>query len=152
MYSPADLQIRGSSIDGLGVFAVQAIPAGTRVLEYVGKLLTSAEAAKPGDKTFRFRVDRDHVVDGTAKWNPAGFINHSCDPNCDSWVIDGAIWILTRRDITIGEELTFNYGYAFENFREHPCRCGAPGCVGYIVAEQFYPMLRRLRENGELDT
>src|SRR5438477_8876697 len=142
MYSPKDLQIRGSRIDGLGVFAVRPIPARTRVLEYVGKRLTREEYAAMRDKTFCFDIDGEHVVDGAATWNPAGFLNHSCEPNCESSIIDGAIWIETRREIRQGEELTFNYGYSLEHVRENPCRCGAAGCVGYIVAEELLPELR----------
>lgn len=152
MYSTKDLQIRGSSIDGLGVFAVQAIPARTPILEYVGKRLTKEEYATWRDKTFCFTIDGEDILDGAAMWNPAGFMNHSCEPNCESQVIDGAVWIVTRRDITAGEELTFNYRYPLEDFRQRPCRCGAAGCVGYMVAEEFFPELRRMRENGALGT
>ena len=54
--------------------------------------------------------------------------------------------IMARNDIDAGEEITFNYGYDWEDFREHPCHCGAPDCVGYIVAEEFFAALRdRLR-------
>ena len=52
--------------------------------------------------------------------------------------------MVARRDVGIGEELTFNYGYDLQDFREHPCRCGATGCVGFIVAEEFFPMLRQI--------
>jgi SET domain-containing protein len=152
MYSTQDLQIRGSPIDGLGVFAVRAIPARTQVLEYVGKRLTKEEYTTWPDKTYCFCIDSEHMLDGTAMWNPAGFINHSCEANCISWVNNGAIWIVTRRDIAAGEELTFNYGYPLEDFRQRPCRCRATGCIGYIVAEQFFPVLRRMRESGELST
>ena len=49
----------------------------------------------------------------------------------------------SRREIAAGEELTFNYGYDWEDHCEHPCRCGAPECVGYIVSEEFFPKLRQ---------
>ena len=81
-------------------------------------------------------------IDGSAGWNPARYLNHSCSPNCDAELINGHIWIVAQRDIACGEELTFNYGYDWEDYREHPCRCGAPGCVGYIIAEEFFPNLR----------
>ena len=48
--------------------------------------------------------------------------------------------------ISVGEELTFNYGYDLVDYREHPCSCGAAQCVGYIVAEEFFPLLRRRDE------
>jgi SET domain-containing protein len=150
MYSTADLQIRGSTIHGLGVFAVRAIPRRTRVLQYMGKRLTREEAEAIRDKTYCFKVDNDYTIDGLATWNPAGFINHSCKPNCESWVFDGTIWIVASRDIAPGEELTFNYGYPLEGLRQHPCHCGAPNCVGYMVAEKFFSTVQQMRENGEL--
>jgi len=145
-----DLQIRPSLIDGLGIFALSAIPAETPLLEYVGQRITREEYAAKRDRTYCFEVG-EYVIDGSAaKWNPAGFINHSCEPNCEPGLIEEALWIITRRDIKPGEELTFNYGYLLEDFRSNPCQCGAPGCVGFMVAEQFFPTIRQMRENGEL--
>ena len=79
-------------------------------------------------------------------WNPARFINHSCAPNCEAEVKDGQIWIVAGRDLKVGEEITFNYGFDLEDYRLYPCRCGAPACVGYIVAEEFFPHVRRQQE------
>jgi hypothetical protein len=76
-------------------------------------------------------------------WNPARFLNHSCAPNCEAQFADGRIWLVAIRDIRAGEELTFNYGYDLTDYREHPCRCGAVSCVGYIVAEEFFEHVRR---------
>ena len=45
------------------------------------------------------------------------------------------------RDIRAGEEITFNYNYDLQDYREHPCRCGAANCAGYIVAEEFFGQL-----------
>ena len=53
------------------------------------------------------------------------------------------------RDIRAGEELTFNYGYDLENYREHLCRCGTSECVGFIVAEEFFEHVRKQREFAE---
>ena len=63
-------------------------------------------------------------------------------------MIDGRIWIVAGRDIRAGEEITFNYGYDIESYREHPCHCGAPQCVGYIVAEEFFEDVRARRRSG----
>jgi SET domain-containing protein len=53
------------------------------------------------------------------------------------------ILIKAIKDIPPGAEVTFNYGYDLEDYRDHPCRCGQPGCVGYIVAEEFFEQVRR---------
>jgi len=153
MYSPKDIRIRGSKIHGLGIFAVRAIPAGTPLLEYVGKVLSKEEFSCLRDKTYCFEIDQDHTMDGAqVPWNPAGFFNHSCEPNCKIVRLDGKIWIFTRRDVEADEELTFNYGYRPENLRRYPCRCGAPGCIGYVVAEDLFPMVRQLCESEKQKT
>jgi|ERR1041385_397159 SET domain-containing protein len=146
--SKSSLEFRPSPIHGLGTFAAAPLRAGTLVIEYVGQKISKSEAVGrcEAGNTFIFELDEDWDIDGAVGWNPARFINHSCAPNCDAEVIDGQIWIVARRDIAAGEELTFNYGYDWTDHREHPCHCGAPECVGYIVAEEFFPMIREQKE------
>ena len=138
------LEFKPSPIHGLGAYAVASIRAGTLLIEYVGEKISKAESDRrcEAGNTFIFELDEEWDIDGAVGWNPARYLNHSCAPNCDAELIEGQIWITARRDIAPGEELTFNYGYDREDFREHPCRCGAPGCVGYIVAEEFFAALR----------
>ena len=80
-----------------------------------------------------FDLNRRFDLDGRTRRNIARLINHSCAPNCRSETIRGRIWILAQREIAPGEELTFDYGYAFKEWPLHPCRCGAKNCAGYIV-------------------
>ena len=65
-----------------------------------------------------------------------------CSPNCEAEIEEGRIWFFALRDIAVGEELTFNYGYDLVDYREHPCHCGSPECVGFIVAEEFFEKVR----------
>ena len=134
-----------SPIQGQGLFATAPIRRGARVIEYVGERITKAESARRcQSQNWRiFSMDEDFDLDGDFDWNPARFVNHSCAPNCEALWEEGRIWIAALRDIQPGEELTFNYGYDWETYQDHPCHCGAPGCVGFIVAEEFYPRLRR---------
>jgi hypothetical protein len=55
---------------------------------------------------------------------------------------------VARRDIDVGEELTFNYGYDLQDYRDYPCQCGTVECVGYMVAEEFFPLLRERQQNA----
>jgi uncharacterized protein len=141
---------RPSKIHGAGGFARSDIPAGTRVLEYRGENITKKESLARCERNneYIFALDDEHDLDGNVSWNPARFLNHSCEPNCEAALEDGRIWVVSVRNITVGEELTFNYGYDLEDYREHPCSCGASGCVGYIVAEEFFEHMRR---QGRLD-
>jgi SET domain-containing protein len=145
-----------SGIHGRGVYARVAIPDGTRIIEYTGERITKAEAAqreeqrakrerRGGDASiYIFDLNRRYDLDGRQRSNLARLINHSCEPNCRAEVIRGRIWIIARRDIPFGAELTFDYGFSLAEGRLHPCRCGAPRCAGVIVnAAQRWRLRRR---------
>jgi len=129
-----------SVIHGTGGFAKIDIAAGTRVIEYTGQRITKDESLRrcESGNEYIFSLNDELDLDGSVAWNPARFLNHSCEPNCEAERIEEHIWIIARRAIRAGEEITFNYGYALEDYRDHPCRCGAAGCVGYMVAAEFY--------------
>jgi len=117
------LAFRPSSIHGMGGFARMNLQRGTRVVEYIGQKITKAESLLrcEAGNAFIFALDDQFDLDGNLDENPARWLNHSCDPNCEAGFADGGIWITARRDIAAGEEITFNYGYTLEEFREHPC-------------------------------
>ena len=133
------IYFKTSTIHGTGGFAKTDIPAGTRLIEYVGEKIDKVEANERcrQNNEYIFCLDKNFDLDGNFDWNPARFINHSCSPNCDAEGDEERIWIIAQRPIKAGEEITFNYGYDLEDYREHPCRCGALNCVGYILAEEF---------------
>lgn len=139
------IRIGPSSIHGEGVFAQAPLRAGEWVLEYLGEKITKAESLRRCEQQnwCIFALDAEWDLDGNFDWNPARRVNHSCAPNCEAEFVGGRIWITACRPIPPGEEITFNYGYDLENYRDHPCHCGAPECVGFIVAEEFFEQLRR---------
>jgi SET domain-containing protein len=141
------LRIGPSPIHGEGVFAAASFRAGERVIEYLGEKITKAQSARRCERQnwCIFALDAEFDLDGDFDWNAARRVNHSCAPNCEAECGGGRIWITTLRDIRPGEEITFNYGYELEAYQEHPCRCGAAECVGFIVAEEFFGQLRRRR-------
>ena len=138
-------EVKPSSIHGFGVFARRNLPEDTRVLEYLGERLTKAESLRRRKlgNFFVFIVTDEFDIDGAVDWNPARFINHSCTPNCDAQMEDERIWIIARRELREGEELSFNYGYGSGDYEDHPCRCGASECLGYMVAEEHFEDVRR---------
>jgi SET domain-containing protein len=144
---------KASPIHGRGGFARGDISGGTRVIEYVGEKITKQESLARCEKNneYIFALSEHEDLDGNVSWNPARFLNHSCEPNCEAVLEDGRIWIVALRDVRVGEELTFNYGYDLEDYREHPCACGAAGCVGFVVAEEFFEHVSRfgLRKNPD---
>jgi uncharacterized protein len=145
---PAFIRFGPSPIHGTGGFAVVDIPAGSRIIEYTGERITKQEsiARCAQGNHFIFYLDEDWDLDGSVASNPARFLNHACAPNADAERIDGRIWIVASRFIAAGEEITFDYHYDLDHYREHPCRCGAAECAGYIVAAGFREALRRQKE------
>lgn len=86
---------------------------------------------------YMFRIDDSEVVDATMHGNAARFINHSCEPNCYSRVIniDGQkhIVIFAMRKIYRGEELTYDYKFPIEDASNKlPCNCGAKKCRKFL--------------------
>lgn len=150
-----------SEIHGHGVYARVAIPAGYVIIEYKGERITKAESARREAKrlervrrghdvsTMSFRLNQRYDLDARRGGNMSRYINHSCAPNCRAERRRGRIWIVAARDIAEGEEITFDYGFKFRHWAANPCRCGAPGCPGYIVAEDQRWRLRRRKERRE---
>jgi uncharacterized protein len=139
------IEFRISSIHGHGGFARQDLAIGTRVIQYVGERIDKQQSLErcSQDNQFIFHLDETWDLDGNVDWNPARLINHSCSPNCVAELIDDGIWIIAARAISAGEEITFNYSYDLQDYRDYQCRCGAPNCVGFIVAEEFFDDVRR---------
>ena len=129
----------------MGGFARRKIKKGEALIEYVGEKISKTQAAEriAADNPFIFCLDDEFDVDGDVTWNPARFLNHSCEPNAEAEIFDDQIWIMALREVRPGEEITFNYSYDLENYEEHPCRCGSVKCVGYMVAAEFFPKFGR---------
>jgi SET domain-containing protein len=143
----ARFEVRRSDVHGQGVFALCPMAAGETVIEYVGEIITLAEALRrhPHDPsnpehTFYFHIDDSRVIDGLYGGNESRWINHSCKPNCEPVYAKGRVWIKTRRQVWRGEELTFNYGLISDEpltdalKAKYVCRCGAQKCKGTMLA------------------
>ena len=153
-------RVRRSRVHGLGVFAARRIRKGTRIIEYLGERISHREAdrryaAKPPDDnhTFLYIVDRGVVIDAGVDGNDARFINHGCDPNCESVTEDRRVYIEAIATIQPGEEL--KYDYSIGRDKDDPpnidaiyaCRCGASGCRGTMLwpARRPQPRTRKRR-------
>lgn len=123
------LIIRSSAIHAAGCYTTAPIKKGTRVVEYTGPRISKEEADEKyqnSPTTYLFGLgDGSIVIDG---FGTAMFINHSCDPNCESDEIRERVWIMAIRDIAAGEELTYDYCLYDGDDEEAPCNCGAANC------------------------
>jgi SET domain-containing protein len=128
------LIIRSSAIHAAGCYTTTAVRKGTRVAEYTGPLLTKAEADSTEDSpiTYLFGLgDGSMVIDGHCM---AMFINHSCAPNCETREIKGRVWVTAIRNITPGEEITYDYCLYDGGEDEAICNCGAKKCRGTMYS------------------
>jgi len=134
-------KIKKSNIDNKGLYAAKNIKSGKTVINYKGKLITKKETdTNPkfdNDKAiYLFNLNTRYDLDGDFKYNDARLINHSCNPNCEVEGKGLKLWINAIRDIQKGEELSYDYGFGYdEDYKQFVCKCGAKNCVGYIVRE-----------------
>jgi SET domain-containing protein len=160
------VHVQSSGVHGKGVFATRHMAAGETVIEYVGEVITMAEAirrhphdAHNPDHTFYFHLDDGRVIDALYGGNDSKWINHSCRPNCVPDLVKGRVFIKTRRPVFRGEELTFDYSL----FSDEPmtdalkaryvCRCGAKKCRGTMLnTDQIGPTLSGQPEKALLKT
>jgi SET domain-containing protein len=158
-------EVRRSGVHGYGGFAKQDLKKGTRVTEYLGDRISHTEADKRyedhdenDNHTFLFIVDKRTVIDAGVGGNNARFINHQCDPNCESTIEKGRVWIETIREVKAGEELGYDYQIGREkddpeNVDEiYACRCGSPKCRGTMLwpAKRPEPRKKKARKKTKV--
>lgn len=142
-------EVHQSNLHGTGVFALRDIPEGTRIFEYIGKRISAEQAdamfpVNPDDPyhTFFFALSSGQIIDGGQGGNDARWINHSCEPNCET--IEGRhgkrVYIQALRDIAAGEELLYDYGLVIDEVmseelkQQYRCLCGSAQCRGTMLA------------------
>jgi uncharacterized protein len=143
------VEARNSQIHGRGVYAIAPIKKGTRIMEYLGERISHAEAdaryEKKGDDdghTFLFIASNRTVIDAGVDGNDARFINHSCNPNCETVIENSRVFIDSIRNIKSGEELGYDYQLTWESTDDpaelalYACRCGAKKCRGSMLDKE----------------
>lgn len=123
-----------STIDGLGGFAGEAIPARRKIGNLGGEIVNLREARKRAANNKRIAMVEfgdGRALDASVNPNELRYINHSCQPNTYMRVAHSQVEFYTLRQIKKGEELTCNYGPTHHDGKLK-CRCGAPGCKGFL--------------------
>lgn len=112
------------SATGCGLYAEEAIPRRCFIIEYWGKVIPDEKAQEVGGK-YLFEIGNGKTIVGTTRKNTARYINHACKPNCEVDIIDGRVFIFSKRNIKPGEELTYDYGEEYFDYyiKPHGCRC-----------------------------
>ena len=143
------LIIRSSDIHAAGCYTTTRIAKGARVAEYTGPRMSKEEADAANEEspiTYLFGLgDGSVVIDGHCM---AMFINHSCDPNCESDEQNGRVWITAIKNIPAGAEITYDDCLYDGGDEPQHCNCGAQDCRGTMYSPQE---IRRRKKKARAD-
>ncbi|XP_028393284.1 histone-lysine N-methyltransferase SETD2-like isoform X2 [Dendronephthya gigantea] len=137
---------------GWGLRTLEDIAAHQFVIEYSGEVMGYEEFEKRVEMYdhenrrhyYFMTLKADEIIDATYKGNLSRFINHSCDPNCETqkWTVNGYLRIgfFSVRDIEAGTELTFDYKFQRYGKKAQVCYCESQNCRGIIGGEKHTPL------------
>ncbi|KAF0298562.1 Histone-lysine N-methyltransferase, H3 lysine-36 and H4 lysine-20 specific [Amphibalanus amphitrite] len=138
------LQVVRTANKGWGLATCVDLKKGDFVIEYVGEVISELELHRrvelkhrtQDDNYYFLTIDRDRVLDAGPKGNMARFMNHCCQPNCETqkWTINSEtrVGLFTLTDIPAGTELNFNYNFDCVGTAKKRCMCGADNCSGFL--------------------
>ncbi len=163
-------KVKSSKIHGTGIFATKNIKKGVKIIEYIGEKISKKEGDRRSalrikkflnssdtGSVYIFELNKKYDIDGSFLYNKARYINHSCDPNCEVDIIQNKIWISSIKPIKKGQELSYDYGYEFDedDFTDHVCKCSSKKCIGYIISQddwkEFFKHKKKLNKKEELN-
>ncbi|CAF9919677.1 hypothetical protein IMSHALPRED_004695 [Imshaugia aleurites] len=130
------VELRSYGGRGVGVRALQPIPAGAILGEYVGEVFPAGydgDAVYALDFSLPGRASEEVIASISARryGNWTRFMNHSCAAatRFKSVMLGGRYRcvVVAVREIGVFEEVTIDYGDGY--WRERRCECGVEGCV-----------------------
>ncbi|NWW39997.1 SETD2 methyltransferase, partial [Panurus biarmicus] len=143
----ADVEVILTEKKGWGLRAAKDLPSNTFVLEYCGEVLDHKEfkarvkeyARNKNIHYYFMALKNDEIIDATQKGNCSRFMNHSCEPNCETqkWTVNGQLRVgfFTTKLVPSGSELTFDYQFQRYGKEAQKCFCGSSNCRGYLGGE-----------------
>uniref|UniRef100_A0A665TYN4 [histone H3]-lysine(36) N-trimethyltransferase n=1 Tax=Echeneis naucrates TaxID=173247 RepID=A0A665TYN4_ECHNA len=147
MKQHADFEVILTEDKGWGLRAAKDLASNTFVLEYCGEVLDHKEfktrvkeyARNKNIHYYFMSLKNNEIIDATLKGNCSRFMNHSCEPNCETqkWTVNGQLRVgfFTTKAVTAGTELTFDYQFQRYGKEAQKCFCGAPTCRGFLGGE-----------------
>lgn len=132
--------VKPSPIHGKGAFAAGDFRRGDRILEIDDSRVVTEDAPLQESEGERER-HCDYLAGGKVvlMQPPERYINHSCDPNSFVRTVDGVRWVFALRDISKGEEITYDYCINGIGDVVWRCNCGSERCRGMIHSDFFHP-------------
>ncbi len=142
----SDVEVKPSGIEGLGVFAVRPFRAGERIRRV--NVVREITPESPIREELGERIDHCAYPDGKViLWGfPDRHVNHSCDPNAWELLEGGSSFLVARRDIAAGEEITCDYNINTTGGTGWPCACGGARCTGRVAGDFFLLPVERQQE------
>uniref|UniRef100_A0A7N9ATF6 [histone H3]-lysine(36) N-trimethyltransferase n=1 Tax=Mastacembelus armatus TaxID=205130 RepID=A0A7N9ATF6_9TELE len=147
MKQHADFEVILTQDKGWGLRAAKDLAPNTFVLEYCGEVLDHKEfktrvkeyARNKNIHYYFMSLKNNEIIDATLKGNCSRFMNHSCEPNCETqkWTVNGQLRVgfFTTKAVTAATELTFDYQFQRYGKEAQKCFCGAPSCRGFLGGE-----------------
>ena len=146
-----------SKINNKGLFANKDIKKGTKIIDYIGKIITKKETDRNpkfdnSKAIYLFGINKKYDLDGNFSFNTARLINHSCEPNCEVFGEGLKVWIFAMKNIKKGEELSYDYGFEFDedDYQDHICKCGSNNCIGYIISSDDWKKFKNFKKKQRL--
>ncbi|XP_048880874.1 histone-lysine N-methyltransferase SETD2 isoform X2 [Brienomyrus brachyistius] len=142
-----DFEVILTESKGWGLRAAKDLAPNTFVLEYCGEVLDHKEfkarvkeyARSKNIHYYFMALKNNEIIDATLKGNCSRFMNHSCEPNCETqkWTVNGQLRVgfFTTKAVPSGTELTFDYQFQRYGKEAQKCLCGAPSCRGFLGGE-----------------
>ncbi len=133
---------------GRGLFARTPYLPGDVVGEYRGRLIDTALEGETSSAwnsdpsyTLLFALDDGLTIDAGVRGNSIRFMNHSCDPNCETCAEGTRVFVYALRRISAGEELTYDYnlrpGDPDDSPDDYACKCGSSKCRGTMLDREL---------------
>ena len=142
----SDVDVKPSYIEGLGLYAARSFAAGERIRRI--NVVREVTPEHPIREELGERVDHCDYPDGRIFLIgfPDRHVNHCCDPNSYVMYEGTASFIVARRAIVAGDEITCDYNINITAGTSWPCACGAQRCRGIVAGDFFHLPLEWQRE------
>lgn len=150
--------VHQSPISNKGFYAIKDLAKKTLIIQYKGQRIPLSKVDERLKEQIKnnlillfYLCDDDYnpiaCIDASVNGNDAKYINHSCNPNCEPKYFGDEIWLLAKKDIKAGDELTYNYSFTADIAINFPCNCKSDNCRKYIVDKDEIGSLNNLLRN-----
>jgi SET domain-containing protein len=124
-----------------------SVEEGSFVVEYVGEVIDEEERdsrvkryqESGNPHFFLMEISKEIILDAGPAGGVARFINHSCNPNLETQKVrvgsETRVGLFALRDIAVGEELTYDYQFAYFGSEPWKCLCRSSNCRGVLAGE-----------------